>query len=272
MKRPVQVVLLLLSGFGLLHVSLFTDLCLRYVKPGMQPLLVASGVLLLVLAAAEIWSYGGQRMEHRTQEAHAHTGHGGDGDGEADEPDSAVHRHGHGHGHDHSSVPRVAWLLFLPALSMLVYAPPALGSYTASRDSAKVVTEQRRFEELPATSPLPMTLTQFTRRVQQDRTQAIKGRTVQMSGLVTLDNGGDGWYLTRIVISCCAADAQSVKVRMHGAPALPADTWVSVTGTWHPGGTLGTMSAPAELDAVTVGEVDRPVNGYSDSLPIVPSG
>ncbi|MFE3763632.1 TIGR03943 family putative permease subunit [Streptomyces sp. NPDC059104] len=279
MNRPVQVVLLLLSGFGLLHVSLFTDLCLRYVKPGMQPLLVASGVLLLVLAAAETWSYGGQRKEHRTEGAPEYTGHDGggygygDGDGGADEPDDAVHRHGHAHDHDHSSVPRVAWLLFLPALSMLVYAPPALGSYTASRDSAKVVTEQQqRFEELPATSPLPITLTQFTRRVQQDRTQAIKGRTVEMSGLVTLDSGGDGWYLTRIIISCCAADAQSVKVRVHGAPALPADTWVSVTGTWHPGGTLGTMSAPAELDALTVGEIDRPVNGYSDSLPLVPSG
>ncbi|MET8750342.1 TIGR03943 family protein [Streptomyces sp. NPDC004667] len=278
MNRPVQVVLLLLSGFGLLHVSLFTDLCLRYVKPGMQPLLVASGVLLLVLAAAEVWSYGRQRTEHGNEGAHERTGHGGDDDGGADEPDDAVHRHdhdhdhGYGHGHDHSSVPRVAWLLFLPALSMLVYAPPALGSYTASRDSAKVVTEQQRFEELPATSPLPITLTQFTRRVQQDRTQAIKGRTVEMSGLVTLDSGGDGWYLTRIIISCCAADAQSVKVRVHGAPALPADTWVSVTGTWHPGGTLGTMSAPAELDALTVAEIDRPVNGYSDSLPLVPSG
>lgn len=155
---------------------------------------------------------------------------------------------------------------FLPALSLLVYAPPALGSYTASRDCATVVTEHQRFEALPATSPLPMPLTHFTRREQQDPSQAIKGRTVQMSGLITLDEGGDGWYLTRIVISCCAADAQSVKVRIHGAPPLPADNWVSGTGTWHPGGKLGTPSAPAELDARTVEEIDRPVNGYSDSL------
>ncbi|MFE3789210.1 TIGR03943 family putative permease subunit [Streptomyces goshikiensis] len=268
MKRSVQVVLLLLSGCGLLHVSLFTDLCLRYVKPGMRPMLIASGVLLLALAAADVWSHRRPNLRHGTTKTHEHADRGG-GD-EAHETDGLAH--GHAHGHDHSTVPRVAWLLFLPALSLLVYAPPALGSYTASRDSAKVVvTEHQRFEALPATSPLPMTLTHFTRRVQQDPSQAIKGRTVQMSGLITLDEGGDSWYLTRIIISCCAADAQSVKVRIHGAPPLPADTWVSVTGTWHPGGKLGTPSAPAELDARTVEEIDRPVNGYSDSLPLVPS-
>ncbi|WP_371614486.1 TIGR03943 family protein [Streptomyces sp. NBC_00454] len=271
MKRSAQAFLLLLIGSGLLHVSLFTDLCLSYVKPGMRPVLIVSGVLLLVLATADVWSHRGPIARRRATKPHEHAAAGGD------EPHGTVQPApapvpAHGHGHDHSSVPRVAWLLFLPALSLLVYAPPALGSYTASRETAKVVvTEQQSFEALPATSPLPMTLTQFTRRVQQDSTQAINGRTVQMSGLVTLGQGHDGWYLTRILISCCAADAQSVKVRVHGAPSLPADTWVSVTGTWHPGGTLGTQSAPAELDASTVEKIDRPVNGYSDSLPIAPS-
>ncbi|MFF1555948.1 TIGR03943 family putative permease subunit [Streptomyces sp. NPDC058279] len=264
MKRSAQVFLLFLIGSGLLHVSLFTDLCLRYVKPGMRPVLIVSGVVLLVLVTADLWFHR-RPANPRRGAAKTHE-HAADGDDPNDMVEPA-----HAHGHDHSSAPRVAWLLFLPALSLLVYAPPALGSYTASRDSAKVVTAQQSFEALPATSPLPMTLTQFTRRVQQDSSQAIKGRTVQMSGLVTLDQRHDGWYLTRIIISCCAADAQSVKVRVHGAPSLPADTWVSVTGTWHPGGTLGTQSAPAELDALTVEEVERPVNGYSDSLPLVPS-
>ncbi|WP_330329131.1 TIGR03943 family protein [Streptomyces sp. NBC_00536] len=270
MKRSAQAFLLLLIGSGLLHVSLFTDLCLRYVKPGMRPVLIVSGVLLLVLATADVWSHRGPNAWRRPTKTHEHAAADGDEPNDTVQPAHA-HAHGHGHGHDHSSVPRVAWLLFLPALSLLVYAPPALGSYTASRESAKVVTKQPSFEALPATSPLPMTLTQFTRRVQQDSTQAIKGRTVQMSGLVTLGQGHDGWYLTRIIISCCAADAQSVKVHVQGAPSLPADTWVAVTGTWHPGGTLGTQSAPVELDPATVEEIDPPVNGYSDSLPLVPS-
>ncbi|MFE1909647.1 TIGR03943 family putative permease subunit [Streptomyces anandii] len=241
MKRHLQVLLLVLSGLGLLHACLFSDLYLRYVKEQMRPMLIASGVVLVLLGVASA------ALDSR--------GHGGESH----------------HGHDHSGVPRVAWLLFLPALSLLLYAPPALGAYTAAREAPKAVARQSDFDPLPAASPLPITLSDFTRRVQQDRELAIKGREVRMTGFVTPAKGGDGWDLTRIIISCCAADAQSVKVRVHGGPALPADTWVAVTGTWHPQGTLGTRSAVAALDARTVKEVERPVNAYTDDLPLVPS-
>ncbi|MFD7481208.1 TIGR03943 family putative permease subunit [Streptomyces mirabilis] len=250
MKRPLQVTLLVLSGLGLLHASLFTDLSLRFVKEGMRPMLVASGVLLLVLGVAEAWS-SQKPVSDDAADSHSHD-HGQDD----------------GHGHDHSTVPRIAWLLFLPALSLLFYAPPALGAYTAAREAPKAVAEQRYFDPLPATSPIPLTLTQFTSRVQQDHKRDIGGRSVRMTGFVTPDKGADGWYLTRIIFTCCAADAQSVKVRIHGAAALPANTWVTVTGTWHPGGTLGTSSAPAALDARTVKKVAKPVNAYTDALPL----
>lgn len=65
-----------------------------------------------------------------------------------------------------------------------------------------------------------MTLRDFTGRVQQDRGQAIKGRTVQMTGFVTPGEQGGPWHLTRLLINCCAADVQSVKVRIHQAEAL----------------------------------------------------
>ncbi|WP_262060595.1 TIGR03943 family putative permease subunit [Streptomyces sp. STR69] len=251
MRRPLQVTLLVLSGLGLLHASLFTDLCLRYVKPSMRPMLVASGFLLILLGIAEAWSRSRREAgmdDHHM--GHAHT-----------EP-AEEHM-----GHNHSKVPRVAWLLFLPALSLLFYAPPALGAYTASRAAPKAVPQQDSFDPLPATSPLPMTLTDFTSRVQQDRKGTIKGRTVQMTGFVTPDKGSTSWDLTRIMISCCAADAQSIKVRVYGIPALAANTWVTITGTWHAGGTLGTSSAPAALDGVTVEKVAKPVNAYQDALP-----
>jgi uncharacterized repeat protein (TIGR03943 family) len=252
-KRFVQVGLLVLSGLGLLQASLLTDLYLRYVKEGMRPLLIGSGVLLILLGVAEAVSW------RRTPE-------GGGGHGQ-DRHDHGGHGPG---GHDHSGVPRVAWLLFLPALSLLFYAPPALGSFTASREAPKAVAvvEEDGFEPLPATSPLPITLTDFTQRVQQDTGRAIKGRTVRMTGFVTPAGGGDGWYLTRILLSCCAADAQSVKVRVYGVEAPAADTWVTVTGTWHPEGTLGTSSAAVALDARGVEKVERPTNGYTDALPL----
>ncbi|KFF98081.1 membrane protein [Streptomyces scabiei] len=301
MKRPLQALLLLLSGLGLLHATLLTDHYLRYVKEGMYPLLVASGVLLLVLGAAEAWSLWrrdgrDERERHDdrgAQDNHGDRDHGDDQDdrrnrGGQDDRDNRGGQdahgdgHDHDHGHDHSTPPRVAWLLLLPALSLLFYAPPAIGAYTASREAPKAVTvtEQGDFDPLPTTSPLPITLTDFTLRVQQDRDRAIDGRTVRMTGFVTPDketsgedgdDGGDGtaaWYLTRVIFSCCAADAQFVKVRVHGTPPPPADTWVTLTGTWHPSGTLGTSSAEAALDAQTIKKITRPSNGYTDGLPL----
>jgi uncharacterized repeat protein (TIGR03943 family) len=329
-RRIVQAALLLLSGLGLLQTSLLTDEYLRYVKPGMRPLLIVAGVLLVVLGAVEAWTLRRPHTEHGradghgggeghgSGDGHGSEGHGsGEGRGSADghgsggghgsgeghgpgedrgsgeghgsrehrgsgeghgpgeghgggEGHGPVEGHGGGHGHDHSGVPRVAWLLFLPVLSLLFYAPPALGSYTASREPAKAVAVQEDdFDPLPATSPLPITLTEFTQRVQQDRSRAIQRRTVRMTGFVSpaADRQG-GWYLTRILVSCCAADATTLKVRVFGTAAPKADTWVNVTGVWHASGTLGTSSAVVALDARTVEKVAKPTNAYMDALPL----
>ncbi|MFJ3233853.1 TIGR03943 family putative permease subunit [Streptomyces sp. NPDC086787] len=261
MKRPLQAILLVLGGLGLLRVSLFTDLCLRYVKEGMRPLLIASGAVLLVLGVAEAWASRGSGRDdghthHDDGHRHHEDGHGKDGHDDD------------GHGHDHSAVPRVAWLLLLPALSLLFYAPPALGAYTAARQAPRAVPEQNHFDPLPATSPVPMTLMDFTVRVQRDRTRSLRDRSVLLTGFVTPAGRPGSWYLTRIVLNCCAADAQSVKVEIDGGPTLSANTWVSVTGRWHPSGTLGTGSAAVALDALTVKRVERPVNSYTDELPL----
>ncbi|MEU3844386.1 TIGR03943 family protein [Streptomyces sp. NPDC028635] len=242
MKRPAQALLLVLTGTGLLHAALFTDLYLRYVKEGLRPLLIVSGVVLVLLGLA-----AAVLTEKHTEHA------------------------GHVHGHDHSRVPGVAWLLFLPALSLLLYAPPALGAYTAARSNDKAVKEQKAFDPLPATSPLPMTLGDFTARVQQDRGLSIRGRTVRMTGFATPAGRGGGWYLTRIIFTCCAADSQTVKVRMYGTQAPPANTWLAVTGSWHPRGALGTRTAEAALDVRSTEQVAPPVNAYTDDLPLVPS-
>ena len=83
MRRPLQITMLALCGLGLLHASLFTDLCLRYVRPGMRPLLVASGVVLLALAAAESWS--AYRNHGRREGGDGHEGHGHEGGGDGQE-------------------------------------------------------------------------------------------------------------------------------------------------------------------------------------------
>ncbi|MEV8043928.1 TIGR03943 family protein [Streptomyces griseoluteus] len=252
MRRLAQTALLALVGAGLLHTALFTDLYLRYVKEGLRPVLIASGVVLLLLGAVNAClDLRGNREPH----------------------DSHDHHEASAHGHDHSTASKVAWLLAVPALSLLLYAPPALGAYTAAHSNGKPVatTPRERFPALPATSPLPLTLTGFTQRVQQDPTRAIRGRQVQLTGFVTPAGPGGGWYLTRIVFTCCAADSQTVKVRVHGPDAPPANTWLAVTGTWHPAGRLGTKTAEAALDVRETHPIAQPVNAYTDDLPLTPS-
>ncbi|MDT0480092.1 MULTISPECIES: hypothetical protein [Streptomyces] len=46
-----------------------------------------------------------------------------------------------------------------------------------------------------------------------------------------------------------------------GAP--PVDTWITVTGTWHPKGELGTDGAwPPVVDASAVRRVTEPADPY----------
>jgi uncharacterized repeat protein (TIGR03943 family) len=103
---------------------------------------------------------------------------------------------------------------------------------------------------------------EFSSRAIYDSGRSLKGRTVRMTGFVT--HGDDGtWYVTRLLVSCCAADAGTGKAEIRGADALPADTWVTVTGTWHPKGKLGTDAAwPPVLDATSVQQVKQPADPY----------
>ncbi|MFI0765645.1 TIGR03943 family putative permease subunit [Streptomyces sp. NPDC021218] len=242
MKRNIQVLLLLFTGVGLLHIALLTDLYLRYVRPGLRPALIASGVLLIALGAVSAARDGFPFNRPRTE-------------------------HGHGHdGHDHSGGPRIAWLLYVPALTILFLAPPALGSYTAARDDTKPAApaaSDSLYPALPRNGIVEMSLNDFSSRAVWDTGGTLKGRTVRLTGFVTPGHHGT-WYVSRLAISCCAADATVRKIRVHGAAAPPADAWVTVTGSWHPTGKVGTDDASPALDAETVKRVPAPKDPYND--------
>ncbi|WP_406264383.1 TIGR03943 family protein [Streptomyces sp. NBC_00191] len=262
MKRTLQAGLLLLTGAGVLRVSLFSDIVLRYVKAGLQPYVIASGVCLMALGLI------GAVRDRPGRDGPAEDGPGHEHGQE--QVREQVQEREHEHGHDHSHGPRIAWLLLLPALALLFYAPPALGSYTAARDNAKVVEDYDRFDPLPAHGPAPLSLTEFIARAQQDDRQALKDRTVLLSGFVTPGKNGT-WDLTRLLVACCAADSQSLTVTMHGVQAPPADTWVKVTGTWHREGTLGTPSAALALDVTSLRRIPQPPSPYLDRAPAIDS-
>ena len=237
-RRYGPALLLVLTGAAILRISLFSDLYLRYVQAGLRPYLVVSGVVLagLGVPAAVV----GRRSY---------------------DDDSADHGHEH-HGHG----PRIAWLLALPALALLLFPPPALGSYSAEREAAqKAAQGVGTFPALAAGDPVDLTLAQFSSRAIYDSGRSLKGRTVRLTGFVT--HGDDGtWYLTRLLVSCCAADATTSKVEIRGTASdgpPPADTWMTVTGTWHPEGKLGSDAAwPPVLDATSAKRIGQPADPY----------
>ncbi|MBA2951554.1 TIGR03943 family putative permease subunit [Streptomyces himalayensis] len=278
MRRRFEVLLLLLAGAAVLRISLFSELYLRYVKPGLRPLLIATGALLvllgLVAAVREAIGYARGRRD-AYQDAGHEEGHSPHAGHEWVHPPHAGHEEGHSEdavherGHAHSHGPRVGWLLYLPAVLLLLFAPPALGSYTASREAARAAQGAGTFPALPDTNPLPLTVREFSSRAVYDTGKSLKDRTVLLTGFVSPSDGGDEgtWYLSRLVVGCCAADAQVFKVEIHGATALDADTWVTVTGVWRPTGAPGSEAAEPALDASAVRKIHEPSNPYDDAAP-----
>ena len=70
-------------------------------------------------------------------------------------------------------------------------------------------------------------------REAQDTTGALTNRTITVTGFVL--NEAQGVDLGRIVIICCAADAQLARIHLRGpaaaqAAGLPDNTWLRVEG------------------------------------------
>lgn len=243
-----QPLLLVLTGTGLLHTTVRSDLYLRYVKEGLRPYLVASGLLLLALGFAGL----GVELVRRLRET-------------TDDEPKGSDDHGHDHGHGHRGAQQVAWLLAVPALTLMFVAPPALGSFTASRDGAAAGVEQTGYEELGEAPITPMALEEFIgRSVHAPKTLA--GREIRLQGFVSAGKTPDTWYLNRLKLSCCAADARILRVEMRGVKAPGNDAWVEVTGVV----TAEHVSVENPVPTMEVGAlkpVAPPRNPYHDAPP-----
>ncbi|MER5200863.1 TIGR03943 family putative permease subunit [Streptomyces sp. NPDC002755] len=231
MNRQSQAAVLFLLGAALLHAGT-TDLYLRYVKAGLRPLLLASGAILIVTALATAWyEHRRTKAEHRPKQHRADADTPAEAPAEAPAHAAAEARPEHAHVHPE---PRVSWLLILPLLALILVAPPALGSYSATR-TGTALQEPLAYPSLPATDPLPLSVVDYAGRAVYDHGHTLTGREVRLTGFVALDHDGTP-YLVRMALNCCAADAQPVKVGLTGAipPVLQPDTWLTVTGTYTP--------------------------------------
>ena len=265
MKREVRAVLLVLVGAAVLHLSLLSDAYLRYVRASMRPYLVAAGLVLLLLglvrtvtAVRLLLREGGGRGRRARPRPHPEAPPGADGThregGEQGEDD------GHGHG---AHGPRIAWLLVLPVLTILLVSPPALGTYTAQHSSDAVAEPAAAsgFPPLPAGDPLVLPIADFEVRAVWDASGSLRGRTVQLTGFTVRGTQGR-WYLSRLTITCCAADAVTYKVEVRGIAAPPQGSWVKVTGSWLPQGPIGRDGTVPVLSAVRATGITQPANPY----------
>jgi uncharacterized repeat protein (TIGR03943 family) len=64
-----------------------------------------------------------------------------------------------------------------------------------------------------------------------DAGRTLSDRSFKLTGFVT-DRPGGGYYVTRLVITCCAADAVAVRILVTGdsAGSLAKDAWIEVVG------------------------------------------
>ncbi|MFF7898926.1 TIGR03943 family putative permease subunit [Streptomyces sp. NPDC088817] len=218
MSRQAQAALLFLIGGAMVHTAT-TSLYLRYVKAGLQPLLLAAGAVLIATAAATAW-YELRRPATTGRQRHTEETHEG-------QQESDGHRDG-----DRHREPRVSWLLVLPLFALILAAPPALGSYDAMR-TGTALQPPLAYPALPPGDPLKLTLVDYAERAAYGHGRTLGDRKVEITGFVALDRGGTP-YLVRMALNCCAADAQPVKIGLSGElpPVLRPDSWLQVTGTY----------------------------------------
>jgi len=251
-NRIAQGLVLVLLGAAALGSSAFSELYLNYVQAAFRPFLIAAGLVLVVLGALVVAA--DLRAAAR----------GEDGEQGHD---------GHDHGHDHHGGPRVAWLLVLPVVAVFVVAPPALGAYTAAASGAAEAPDPSRvdlseYRDDPfaeaGDGPVELQLQEFVSRAWTDEDRAMSGRTIELTGFVVPhpDGEDEGWYLARLQMACCAADAVVNRVLITDEPAPETDSWWTVRGTWdEPEGDLQSVR-DHRFTVEEMHEVDNPPDPY----------
>ncbi len=247
MDERTQGALLLAVGGIAIRLGV-TDAALAYVKPSMQPLLTAAGILLAIIGVATVIRAFRGRPDNLDIHGHAD----------------------HGHGHDPGHGPAVAWLLVLPLLALLLIAPPPLGAFAANRQSNRpLAATGATFGDLPkpeADGAIRLTMSEYVYRALYDDQRSLQGKTVRLTGFVTRsDDPAAAFQLTRFRLACCAADGQAVDVKVQtNQAAPPEDTWLELDGEWVPtpgqDGEL-TLAAPL-IKAVAVRQIPPPAQPY----------
>ena len=235
MSRETENVLLLLVGLAMAMISIAGSYT-RYVKPSLLPWLLAAAALLIGLALTAI-----VRDVRR---------------GHAPVPDDS---------HRHPAL--VLWLLVVPIVALIFVVPPALGAQANAPSVTVVSTDvlHHPFPPLPVEHAPVVALPEVLQRAANDTAGTLDGRLITITGFTLKDAGTVD--LGRVVIICCAADAQLARIHLTGpasdmADGYPENTWIEVEGIVMPRPRdAGGLFIPT-LTVSRVSRIDPPANTY----------
>ena len=233
MSRGTQNTVVLLVGLSAV-VMVIKGTYLHFVKPSLLPWLLAAAAVLIALAVASIV----RDLRHAPAEDHGHT-----------------HR------------PWLVWLLLVPiALTTFVVPPPLGAQGTAPETLAATEPARRAFPPLPGGRAPTVPIPDVVMRAAADSTNSLDGRLITITGFTL--RYPDSTDLGRVVIVCCAADAQLARIHLSGAAVAeaagyPEDTWLQLEGTVVSGtSSISTNFIPTmAVSAVT--RIDKPANTYA---------
>jgi uncharacterized repeat protein (TIGR03943 family) len=102
------------------------------------------------------------------------------------------------------------------------------GSATDSKGSRRTM----HFPALEGTDPA-MTIKEFVLRALYDADNSVQDTPVTVTGFIAPAGEGytGGYTIARMVISCCAADANPMQLHIAGDAPLPSNTWVKAVVT-----------------------------------------
>jgi len=233
--RGTQNTVVLLVGLSIV-VMVTKGSYLHFVKPSLLPWLIAAAVVLIGLAVVSII----RDLRHAPVE---------------DDDDGHRHR------------PWLVWVLLVPIALTTFVVPPPLGVHGAAPEAVAATEPQRRpFPPLPLGRAPVVSIPDVVMRAAADSANSLGGRLITVTGFTLRYPGGTD--LGRVVIVCCAADAQLARVHLSGpavaeAAGYPEDTWLSVEGSIVPGTSVASTNFIPTMAVSRVTRIDKPANTYA---------
>lgn len=251
MNRETQSVVVALLG-GLLISITVSGRFTSYVTPGLAPMLLGAGIVLLLVGVISLIM---SLRQHEGATVAAPTGRS--------DVAAATSHEAHGHSHDTSRAP---WLVIIPVLVLLLVAPPALGSDAVSRTATTQAAPKRTmtFPALPDGAEPAVEMKDFVLRALYDADNSLEGVPVTVTGFIAPAGDGfqDGYGIARMVISCCAADANAMQVHVAGDAPFPSDTWVQAVVTAVPDTATLDNRYVLTVDVGVITPIGQPADPY----------